>query len=620
MLDSGDIFGDGVNVAARLEALSPPGGICISGSVYEQLDGKVELEFEDLGPQSLKNIARPVRVWQWHPGKSQHLQNKAAPAGSAGQDSEPGEMHHFPGRMTDLIGRERLVQEISDLILLEEARLVTLTGPGGSGKTRLSERVAANIAGSFPDGLWFVDLAPITDPTLVASTIAEKLGVQETTNRPVLESLNDFLKAKRAILVLDNFEQILPAANIVMDLLAACPSVCVLVTSRALLRLAGEYEVPVPPLSLPSLSTVPGEAIESEAVQLFEERARAARPGLELSAEANRAIAEICVRLDGLPLAIELAAARVRMLTPQEILSRLDRRLPTLTGGSRDLPTRQRTLQNTIAWSYDLLEPDEQQFFVSLAVFVGGFSTDAAEMVIGEFSDADPFDCLESLLEKSLIQRQSVADSTRFYLLQTVREFALDKFEKVANSGDIRRSHAQHYLNLAETCDADLRTDRQVDAIAELTLELDNIRGALTWTLKNGADAELGARLAGAPWWFWQVHGHFKGGREWAEEAMKNLTALSPRAQAGVLRSLSNLAFVQGDYDLACARAPDSRALFEQLEMPLDALWLYGLEAIATQYMGDVPRGRAMLEDMLASARAGLAGCVDFPQLGADCS
>lgn len=605
VLEGGDIFGDGVNVAARLEGLAHPGGICISGNVHDQLVGKTGLEFDDDGEQILKNIARPVHIWQWRAGQtrqtSEAFEHTQSPVGA-------GALHHFPARMTGLIGRDREIGAITDLILRPDTRLVTLTGPGGSGKTRLSERVAANVASSFADGLWFVDLAPIADPDLVASTIAEKLSLQEVASRPVLESLKNFLKRKRTLLVLDNFEQILPAAEVITDLLGACPDLHVLATSRAMLRLTGEYEVPIPPLTLPDLSSGQSgngaKAYESEAVWLFEERARAARPGLELTADARRAIAEICVRLDGLPLAIELAAARVRMLTPPEILSRLNRRLPTLTGGPRDLPARQRTLRNTIAWSYDLLDADEQHFFANLTVFVGGFSADAAETILGQFGDYDAFVCLESLLEKSLIQRQSVTDGTRFYLLQTVREFALEKFEKSAIAEDIHRSHAEYFLNLAETCNAELQGARQAERGAELTIELDNIRGALMWALHEKGDAELGARLAAAPWWFWQVRGHLKEGRQWGDEALKDIASLSSRAQAGLFRSQANLAFVQGDYDYARGMATDARALFEQLGMPSDARWVSGLEAISIQYQGDVQRALAMLKDILADSRA----------------
>lgn len=538
--------------------------------------------------------------------RPRQLSDSADPSHVALFDHDP--CSAFPVRSTPLIGRERHIGLVKRLITEPDARLVTLTGVGGSGKTRLAECVAREVVSAFANGAWFVDLAPLRDTALVASTIAQTLGVQEASDRPLLESLKDYLKVRNLLLVLDNFEHLLPAANVVTDLLHACKELKVLVTSRATLRLTGEHEVPVPPLTLPDLDDDPasrdGRSDAAEAVQLFEDRARAVRPEIALTLATRQAIAEICVRLDGLPLAIELAAARVRLFTPVEILSRMDRCLPLLTGGPSDLPERQQTLRNTIVWSFDLLGEAEQQVFSRLAIFSGGFTGDAVESILGEPGDVETLEIIGLLLEKSLIQRREAGGGSRYFMLETLREFAWEKLLLCADLDALRRKHAAYFLAFAEAIDGELRGPLQTERLAQLAREHDNLRAALTWTLTDRADVEMGARIVDGLWWFWGVRGHFSEGRQWTNQAEAVVEDLSPRTRAGILRAQANFAFLQGDYAMACKWADEACALLKQLGATGAAAFVQGTLAISLQYQGETKRARGLLEGGLDTARA----------------
>ena len=499
------------------------------------------------------------------------------PSPPAETQGSPTTVRNIVAPSTTFVGRDRELASIRELLGRADVRLVSLTGVGGVGKTRIALKVASEMTSAFRDGVWFVDLAPLRDAGLVASAIARALGVQEFADRPFATSLRDYLGSRELLLILDNFEHVLPAATVIADLLAACPRVRILVTSRATLRLAGEHELRIPPLILPALEQIASgqtnaESDNSEAVRLFVIRARAAQPALAMTAEAQLAIAEICLRLDGLPLAIELAASRVRMLTPSELLRRLTRRLPILSAGPRDLPDRQQTLRNTIVWSYELLDAAERRLFHHLSVFVGGFTPDAAEAIAVTAQGVDSLDTLGSLFDKSLIQRSEFAGVTRFTMLETLREFASEQLAEEADAAAAHHRHASYFLRLVETGAAELFGARQEEWLARLTSEHDNLRAALVWTLEQGNDDELGSRMVGGLWWFWAVRGHFTEGRRWTSRAMERRERVSPRACAGVQRAMANFAFVQGDYSQSRAIAKEAAGAFDALGLPADEI------------------------------------------------
>ena len=465
----------------------------------------------------------------------------------------------LPASLSSFVGRALEVAAVAALLRGEDARLVTLSGPGGVGKTRLALRVAADLAAEFADGAAFVDLSSIRDPELVAAAVAHALGLLDTRDRPITAALRAHLATKRSLLVLDNFEHVLAAAPLVGDLLAACPRLAVLVTSRARLRLSGERVFPVPPLTLPGGSeTAPvADLLAADAVSLFVARAEGTDPNFALTPENARAVVALCRRLDGLPLAIELAAARTNVLRPAALLARLSRRLPLLAGGPRDLPARQQTLRAAIAWSHDLLCPGEQVLFRRLAVFAGGCALEAAEAVAGG-PGTDGTEVLEgitSLVENSLLRGEDgPAGEPRFAMLETVREFALERLAESGEADDVRGRHAAWCLAFAERAETGLTGDGGDRWLDRLEAELDNLRAALTWLLERG-DGEAGLRLASAPWFFWEARGGLAEGRSWLERALAatavetDIATVSERARA--LGLLGWIASNQGDFGLA---------------------------------------------------------------------
>src|SRR5829696_1823656 len=426
----------------------------------------------------------------------------AAPKRTGMAFTQPDEPESSPVMPpTSLVGRERELQEIKDLLDRPEVRLLTLTGAGGVGKTRLAFETARDAADLFPDGVPFVPLAPLGSPALVVSTIAQNLGLREKGIQTPWENLMTHLRERKLLLVLDNFEHLLDAAPEVASLMASCPNLTVLATSRAPLRVRGEREYPVPPLKLPDLNRTADveEVSKAAAVELFAERAREVSPAFELNLQNSAAVAKICRRLDGLPLALELAAAQARFLSPTVLLSRLDRALDA--GGARDLPERQRTMRATLDWSYDLLSEAEQTMFRSLSVFADGFSLEAAEAVgaAREEGACDVLGLLGRLAEQSLVAADTSAHELRYRMLEPVRQYALEKLEERTEAEDIRRRHAAFFLALAARAEPELRGPTQVQWLNRLDRENGNLRTAMGWALSTG-NVETAARMGWALW------------------------------------------------------------------------------------------------------------------------
>ena len=470
--------------------------------------------------------------------------------------------NNLPLQPTPFVGREDQVARVVDLLSRDDVRLLTLTGPGGVGKTRLGLQVAAELLDDFADGVFFVPLAPLVDPHLVPATIAGTLGVREEGERPLVDRLRELLGTKQLLLVVDNFEHVVEAAPIVGDLLVASPGLKIVATSRVPLRLRAEHAYPVPPLSLPRRhqALAPEQLTQYEAVRLFIERAQAVKPDFSVDNENAPAVAEICWRLDGLPLAIELAAARVRLLPPDAMLARLEKRLPLLTGGARDAPERQRTLRGTIAWSYDLLEPEEQILFGRLAVFAGGCTLEAAEAVGNYDGTLDAFGGVERLCEQSLLrQDEGWASEPRFAMLETIREFGLERLLERGEVDAVRLRHAEHFLDWTENLAARLRGSDEGRWVEALTTEIGNLRAAAGWAQER-AESEVILRLASALWWYWYTHGDPREGRRWLEQGLIGRDDVPIPTLADALFAAASLAALQGDYAHASVLAEESLA------------------------------------------------------------
>ena len=597
----GDYFGPTLNRAARLLSAGHGGQVLLSLSTQELVGDQLPIgvELRDLGVRRLKDLFGPEHIFQ--------LTAPDLPASFPPLKTLDVRLNNLPIQPTPLLGREREVAEIADLLRRDDVRLLTLTGTGGTGKTRLALQTAAELIDEFEDGVFLVALAPISDSELVASTVAGALSVSESAGRALKEDLRDYLSTKELLLVLDNFEQVVDAAPLVGELLSGCPGLKVVVTSRTLLRIYGEHEYAVRPLELADPSHLPPieELRKYEAIGLFTERARAAKADFSLTHENAPAVAEICVRLDGLPLAIELAAARIKLLSPQAMCSRLSNPLQFLTGGARDLPERQRTLRGAIAWSHALLSKDEQALFARLSVFSGGRALEAVEAICDAESDllVDVLEGLSSLVDKSILrQEEGVEEEPRFVMLETIREYAQERLELSGEAVEIRRLHAEYYLALAEQGASELQGPEEATWLERLEIDHDNMRAALSWTLQ-WEEAELGMRLAGALWRFWDMRGYYGEGRRWLEEALaKDERASGARAKA--LEGVGWLADLQGDIDRAVAAAEEGLRLVARAKIQSnDKASFLRILGSAAYVRGDHEQAARLYEESLALSR-----------------
>lgn len=595
----GDFFGPALSRVNRLLDAGHGGQILVSSAAKASLDGTLPegVEMRDLGERRLKDLPGSERIFQI---AAADLPSTFPPIRTL--DPRAGNLPAWP---TPFIGRESEVAEVSRRVR-EEARLLTLTGPGGTGKTRLALRAAESLVDEFEDGVFFVPLASIADHRLVASSIAKALGLAESGDLTPSDRVKAYLRGKEALLVLDNFEHLTGAAILISELLSECPKLKVLATSRSLLHLYGEQEHPVPPLSLPgdggsrSIENLSG----CESVRLFEERARAVRAGFRLDEGNAEAVAGICRRLDGLPLAIELAAARGRLLSPSDILARLDR-MPD--SGARDIPERHRSIRKAIGWSHAMLDDAEQTLFRRLGVFAGGFTLDSAATVCDGEASGDTHILVESLLDKSLIRIPEENDGAgenggpRFSMLRTVREYAIECLEESGESEAVKRAHAECFLELAERGEAELKGPRQTEWMDRLETEHDNLRAALAWSLES--DGETPLRISGSLGHFWSMRGHITEGRSWLEEALAKGVHAPATLRAKALNGAGILAMDHGDLVRAAPLLEEGLALSREAGYAEGVACALSDLSLTASHGGDSPRAEALAEEALALYR-----------------
>jgi predicted ATPase/class 3 adenylate cyclase len=572
--------------AARVAAAAHGAQVLVSQTTRDLLPESLNgLTFRDLGDHRLKDLTRPQRLHQ--------LCIEGLNADFPPPRTLERRVTNLPAQPTPLIGRETELEAVRMLLLDEDTRMVTLTGPGGTGKSRLALQVAADAVDEFPDGVYGVLLAPVTDPEVVPFELARVLGIEEMPTLPIIEALKAGLAGRRTLILFDNFEHVSAAASLLAELLAACPRLKLLVTSREPLRIAAERQYPVPPLP------------ESEAVTLFAERARAVRPDFQLTDETTPIVAEICERLDGLPLAVELAAAWSKVLPPPALLRRLERRLELPASRSADVPARQSTLREAIAWSYDLLPDEERRLHARLSVFMGGCTVEVAERVAdpdGELG-IDVLEGIASLVDRSLL-RESEDDEgePRFSMLATIREYAREHLAEIGEEDELLRHHAQEFARFAEEADARVRTRDQLFWFSRLESEHDNLRAALDWSMANG-DAETALRLGGALGWFWYAHGHALEGCARLTDLLTRTVDAPEELRAKPMYALGVLLDQRGEPEQAVDLVERSLAVFrEHGEQELVARALNSLGTIRRS-LGDMDTARSLLEESIRVRR-----------------
>lgn len=591
----GRYVGLAVHQGARVMAAGHGGQVLVSESTRALLDDRFQAR--DLGEHRLKDLAGPHHLYQ--------LLVEGLPADFPPLKTLENRPTNLPVLANALIGRSRELKETQALLARDEVRLLTLTGAGGTGKTRFALQIAAEQLEEFANGVFFVSLAPVRDWELVVPTIAQTLGLREQPGETRLETLTEYLSDKQLLLLLDNFEQVVPAAAEISGLLAAAPELNVLVTSRTPLRLSGERTYPVPPLELPNPEQLvdAGSLMECEAVRLFVERAQAATSDFAVTDVNVRAVAEICIRLDGLPLAIELAAPRVRALPAPALLRRLDQRLRLLTGGAQDVDERQRTLRATLEWSYELLLDSEKVVFAELGTFIGGCRLETAEAVCdprGELG-LEVLDSLESLVEKSLLlQRADPDGEPRFWMLETIREFAMELLADSSSFADARTRHAAYFRSLAENIDVDSRTGDQAVLFGRLDVETANIRTALEWA-REAKDAELLLGLATPLWGFWATRGYVAEGRSALEDAL----ALTGERPARALLGLCTMRILSGSTDEVLHDAQEALEACKQLGDDYSLAQAWNLLGRVDSVFGSMERGERAWRQALSYAERG---------------
>ena len=593
-----------VHHAARIMEAAHGGQILLSQTTRQLIEHNLPdgVSLRDMGEHRLKDLQRPSHLFQL---VIAGLLTDFPPLKTL--DALP---NNLPVQPTPLIGREKEVDAIGQLIRHDDVRLVSLTGPGGMGKTRLALQAAAELSDLFADGVYFVDLAPVSVSTLVIPAIAQTLGLWERGSLPLLERLKEELQQKRMLLLLDNFEQVIDAAIDIADLLAACSQLKLFITSRTVLRVRAEREFIVPPLSHPDPAQVPDISTLSqyEAIALFVQRAQAVRPDFQLTAINAPAVVEIAARLDGLPLAIELAAARMKLLSPEALLARLSQRLQILTGGARDVVARHQTLRNTIEWSYNLLDTEEQQLFRRLSVFVGGSTLGAVEAMYATLGDGtEPvLDLVASLVDKSLLQRRERGSGAepRLVILETIREYGLECLFTSGEMEMVRKAHAAYFLTQVESGDQDLPSSEYEAWLHQMEQEHDNLRAAMQWSLEQSEGRKgIALRLGGGLRPFWYNRGYLSEGLDFLERALAQSDEMEAAVRATALYAAARLYEVRGEYDRAEPPLIKSLSLYRELGDMTRIGYALHLQADIAWRRGNLAMARSQAEESFAIFR-----------------